>query len=160
MERSSPLVLRRVPINISASITTLTWLCRLPSWNDLTSSRASRLQSLWILLYFFVLLLTRSRSGQPQAPFAIFSSRLASFIWWDFFFLAPCLRLNTSIQLHRAKNPLMRNSTNFILSKLIQYTVETGVLTSVFAITELTLWLASRGESCIYFPCYITLGRL
>jgi hypothetical protein len=54
----------------------------------------------------------------------------------------------------------MRHSTNFILSKLIQYTVETGLLTSVFAIAELTLWLASRGESYIYFPCYAILGRL
>ena len=48
------------------------------------------------------------------------------------------------IQLRKAKNRSTYSRTHQIINKLIQQTVETGLVTAVTAIAELILFLASK----------------
>ncbi|KAJ7627391.1 hypothetical protein FB45DRAFT_60349 [Roridomyces roridus] len=59
--------------------------------------------------------------------------------------------------LRRSKSEFER--TNFVLTQLIQYTVSTGLLTSIFALGTLAAYIGSR-ETFIWLAIYVSLGRM
>jgi hypothetical protein len=60
------------------------------------------------------------------------------------------IRLCLPVKLHRARSQVAFSKTAGILSKVMVYSVETGLLTSVTAFTELILWLKTSHENWHY----------
>ncbi|PBK89866.1 hypothetical protein ARMGADRAFT_319255 [Armillaria gallica] len=61
--------------------------------------------------------------------------------------------------LYRAKSRTNFSQTTSAVTKIIRFTVETGLLTSAAAVIELILWI-SLPDYNIYFILYLVLGKL
>ncbi|PBK92498.1 hypothetical protein ARMGADRAFT_162318 [Armillaria gallica] len=61
--------------------------------------------------------------------------------------------------LYRSKPRAVFSDTTNHVTRLIRYTVETGLLTSVVAVCELILWLTNRQYN-FHFIGFLTLGKL
>ncbi|KAJ7187272.1 hypothetical protein C8R46DRAFT_1207231 [Mycena filopes] len=64
------------------------------------------------------------------------------------------------IFLSRKKTATEFERTSGVISKLIRFSVETGSVTSLVAITELVLWLTSGHKWNIHFIFFLLLGKL
>ncbi|KAK0506642.1 hypothetical protein EDD18DRAFT_38940 [Armillaria luteobubalina] len=61
--------------------------------------------------------------------------------------------------LWRARANSKFRSTSKVVTKLIWYTIETGLITSLAVILQLTLWLTSSQYN-FHFICFFTVGKL
>jgi len=62
--------------------------------------------------------------------------------------------------LARANQRTRFKQTTNAITRLIRYTVETGLITSVMAVIELILWLTTGKEYNIHFIGFLVLGKL
>ncbi|KAK0245234.1 hypothetical protein EDD85DRAFT_11095 [Armillaria nabsnona] len=61
--------------------------------------------------------------------------------------------------LWRARAHLKIRSTSKVVTKLIRYTIETGLITSLVVILQLILWL-TFSQYNFHFICFLTVGKL
>ncbi|KAJ7118907.1 hypothetical protein C8R44DRAFT_854007 [Mycena epipterygia] len=111
-------------------------------WSGVNISRAGKFSLLEFDRLSTPVVRVRLRTSPADANSAYFQVWLAGTALADLIIVSATL-----FYLIKARQPMFRTSTYAVLSRIIQVTVETGLLCAVFAIVDLYLYVTFKGNN-------------